>query len=170
MTDAMAPRELMEALDRLLVVFRESTKRNQLAIRQAEAIRKLHRGGQSYREIFVRDERSLIRQVTSDNVDQLVEASAKLRWAEAKALHDEGLTMDKIADLFGLTRQRISALLREGGSPPRGAAEARVGRRSGQPPGLSPRRPSLSPLGHPPRWSGRHNSRCASAAVPFPFG
>jgi hypothetical protein len=31
-----------------------------------------------------------------------------------KALHDEGLTMDRIAVLFGLTRQRISSLLKEG--------------------------------------------------------
>ena len=112
--------DLLEALEELLVVLRDSTKRNQLAVRQAEAIRKLHRGGRTYREIFVRDERSLIRQVTRDNVDQLMQASANLRRAEVKALHDEGLTMDKIADLFGLTRQRISGLLREGGEPPAG--------------------------------------------------
>jgi hypothetical protein len=121
--------ELLEALEELLVVLRESTKRNQLAIRQGEVIRKLHQGGQTYGEIFVRDERSLIRQVTRDTVDQLVQASAKLRWAEVKALHDEGLTMDKIADLFGLTRQRISSLLREGGEVPPGGRR-RVGRPS----------------------------------------
>ena len=113
-TDGRPHDQLLEALDELLVVLRESTRRNQLAIRQAEAIRKLHRGGQTYGEIFVRDERSLIRQVTRDNVDELVRASAKLRWAEVKALHDEGLTMDRIAVLFGLTRQRISSLLKEG--------------------------------------------------------
>jgi len=113
-TDGGPHDQLLEALDELLVVLRESTKRNQLAIRQAETIRKLHRGGRTYREIFVRDERSLIRQVTRDNVDDLVRASAKLRWAEVKALHDEGLTMDRIAVLFGLTRQRISSLLKEG--------------------------------------------------------
>ncbi len=107
--------ELVEALDTLLVVLRESAKRTQLAIRQAEAIRRLHLGGRTCREIFDRDERSLIRQVTRDNVDQLVQASARLRWAEAKALHAEGMTMDKIAALFGLTRQRISALLKETG-------------------------------------------------------
>ena len=113
MTEGKPHDELLDALDALLVVLRDTTKRNQLAIRQAEAICKLHRGGLTYREIFVRDERSLIRQITSDNLDQLVRASARLRWAEARALHAEGLTMDKIAVLFGLTRQRISSLLRE---------------------------------------------------------
>ena len=32
--------------------------------------------------------------------------------AEARALHDEGLTMAEIAALFGVSRQRVSALLR----------------------------------------------------------
>jgi hypothetical protein len=128
-TDGPPHDDLLEALEELLVVLRESTKRNQLAIRQAEAIRTLHRGGRTYGEIFVRDERSLIRQVTRDNVDQLVQASAKLRWAEVKALHDEGLTMDRIADLFGLTRQRISSLLKEGGDGPVGGRRP-VGRPS----------------------------------------
>jgi len=107
--------ELLEALDALLVVLRESTKRNQLAIRQATAIQRLHASGRTYREIFDLDERSLIRQVTRDNVDEMIQASARLRWAEARALHAEGMTMDKIAVLFGLTRQRISTLLKEKG-------------------------------------------------------
>jgi hypothetical protein len=116
MAEAGPHDDLLDALEALLVVLRDSTKRNQLAIRQAEAIRRLHRGGRTYREIFDRDERSLIRQVTRDNVDQLVQASARLRWAEAKALHAEGMSMDKIAVLFGLTRQRISSLLKEQGN------------------------------------------------------
>ena len=32
---------------------------------------------------------------------------------EARVLHGEGMTMDQIAKLFGVTRQRVSALLRE---------------------------------------------------------
>lgn len=145
-TDGGPHDQLLEALDELLVVLRDSTKRNQLAIRQAEAIRKLHRGGQTYGEIFGRDERSTIRQVTRDNVDQLVQASAKLRWAEVKALHDEGLTMDRIAVLFGLTRQRISSLLREG-------TELRVeGRRAvGRPAKGSALRAESSPSASKPR-------------------
>ena len=34
---------------------------------------------------------------------------SRLAWA----LHREGMTMDEIAKLFGVTRQRVSALLRE---------------------------------------------------------
>jgi transposase len=37
----------------------------------------------------------------------------RVRRTEARALHGEGMTMDEIAKLFGVTRQRISALLRD---------------------------------------------------------
>ena len=36
-----------------------------------------------------------------------------MRRAEAHALYAEGLTMDQIAERFGVTLQRVSALLRK---------------------------------------------------------
>lgn len=36
-----------------------------------------------------------------------------MRRTEARALHHEGVTMDKIARLFGVTRQGVSGLLRD---------------------------------------------------------
>ena len=38
-------------------------------------------------------------------------AGANVRRAEAEALYAEGLTMEQIARSFGVTRQRVSALL-----------------------------------------------------------
>ena len=37
---------------------------------------------------------------------------AGVRRAEARALYAEGLTMEQIAERFGVTRQRVSTLLR----------------------------------------------------------
>jgi predicted XRE-type DNA-binding protein len=111
LTDSADRDEVLDALDALLAVLRESAARNKLATRQAQTIRRLRSGGQTYREIFARDERSLIEQSTRHNL--LLRASARLRRAEAHALHAEGMTMDKIAALFGVTRQRVSVLLRE---------------------------------------------------------
>jgi len=51
-------------------------------------------------------------ELTRDNLATLVEAGSRLRRAEAHALHAEGMTMEQIAELFGVTRQRVSALLR----------------------------------------------------------
>lgn len=113
MTDSPYEDELDDALDNMLVALRESNKRNQRVIRQAQTIRRLCVAGQPFGEIFARPERAEIRQLMRDNINQMVHARARLRWAEVRTLHAEGLTMDKIAALFGLTRQRISSLLRE---------------------------------------------------------
>ncbi len=47
------------------------------------------------------------------NIRALHDVGATLRKAEALALRAHGYTMDQIGDLFGVTRQRISALLKE---------------------------------------------------------
>jgi DNA-directed RNA polymerase specialized sigma24 family protein len=106
--------DVLEALDALLAVLRDSTRRNQVATRRAQTIRRLRSHGRSYREILGRDERALILQVTRENLDGLLQASSRLRRAEARALYAEGMTMEEIAELFGVTRQRVSVLLRDG--------------------------------------------------------
>jgi transcriptional regulator len=46
------------------------------------------------------------------NIEALHHVGATLRKAEAAALRAHGYTMEQIAELFGVTRQRISVLLR----------------------------------------------------------
>jgi hypothetical protein len=106
--------EVLEALDALLAVLRDSTRRNQDATRRAQTIRRLRSHGRSYREILSRAERALILQITRENLDGLLQASSRLRRAETRALYAEGMTMEEIASLFGVTRQRVSVLLRDG--------------------------------------------------------
>ncbi|MGB3764571.1 MAG: sigma factor-like helix-turn-helix DNA-binding protein, partial [Ornithinimicrobium sp.] len=47
------------------------------------------------------------------NKEALESAGAELRASLALALREDGLTLAEIAELFGVTRQRISALLRQ---------------------------------------------------------
>jgi len=105
--------EVLDALDDLVAVLQDSNRRNQLAMRRARTIRGSRSQDRTYREIFAGDERSLIQEITRKNLDTLLRASARLRRAEASALHAEGMTMEEIAVLFGVTRQRVSVLLRE---------------------------------------------------------
>jgi hypothetical protein len=51
-------------------------------------------------------------EMLSLNMAALQTRGADFRAAQARSLHEEGLTMEAIGDLFGVTRQRISALLR----------------------------------------------------------
>jgi hypothetical protein len=118
---------VLAALDNLEVVLRETSERNQTAIRRAEEIRKLRERGHRYSEIVPIEERPLIVELLTQNLNDLSDASSRFRRVEARALYSEGLTMAEIADLFGVTRQRVAALLGrdkldEGvGGPPRGA-------------------------------------------------
>ena len=50
-------------------------------------------------------------ELLSANLATLSDAGATLRGTQAQALRAEGLTMEEIADLFGVTRQRVSSLL-----------------------------------------------------------
>jgi hypothetical protein len=52
-------------------------------------------------------------QLLTESADALHVYGSRVRKTEARALHREGLTMDEIAHLFGVTRQRVSALLRD---------------------------------------------------------
>lgn len=52
-------------------------------------------------------------ELISTNMATLETAGAEFRAAQALALRAEGLTIEAIAGLFGVTRQRISALLKQ---------------------------------------------------------
>jgi len=62
-------------------------------------------------DIVERETRPLIPTLITENIEALQDVGSTLRKAEAAALRANGYTMDRIAALFGVTRQRISALL-----------------------------------------------------------
>jgi hypothetical protein len=103
---------VLAALDELVTVLREITGRNRTAIRRADAIRRLRGRGHPYREIVPMEKRPLIVELVTRSLYELSDASSRFRRVEAQALYSEGLTMAEIADLFGVTRQRVAVLLR----------------------------------------------------------
>jgi transcriptional regulator with XRE-family HTH domain len=105
--------EVLAAIDELCIVLRENTERNKLALKRAEEIRRHRAAGWTYREIVDDATKPLIVELTRENLNGLMDAGGRVRRLETKALHDEGMTMEEIARVFGVTRQRISALLRE---------------------------------------------------------
>jgi hypothetical protein len=62
-------------------------------------------------DIVTEEERPLIVELVTTNMQALESWGSLLRRAEAEALRAEGFTQQQIAELFGVTRQRISALL-----------------------------------------------------------
>jgi len=103
---------VLEALADLVRALEANMERARASIERAETIRRERLAGRTYRDIESGQQRPLIVELTRDNLAALVEAGSRLRRAEAHALHAEGMTMEQIAALFGVTRQRVSALLK----------------------------------------------------------
>ena len=76
------------------------------------------------------EERPLIITKMTELLDLMSEAAAEVRRAEAHQLRAEGLSHERIAALFGVTRQRAAALL----APPP-APDARANKRPHPPAG-----------------------------------
>ena len=69
--------------------------------------------GKAWREIVSIEERPLVVESVTAVLDRLSAVGSRFRRAQAHALHREGLSMERVAALFGVTRQRVSALLRD---------------------------------------------------------
>lgn len=67
--------------------------------------------GESLDRIVAEEPRPLIVELVTENIESLNDAGSAFRRAEATALRDAGLTIERIASLFGVSRQRVSALL-----------------------------------------------------------
>jgi hypothetical protein len=69
--------------------------------------------GREWQQIVHQEGPPLVVETVTAALERLSTAGSQFRRAQARALHQGGLSMDKVAGLFGVTRQRVSALLRE---------------------------------------------------------
>ncbi len=115
---AAAPHDdaVLLALSGLVDALRENIASNEEAVARAQSAIEQRRSGADYRTIVERSDEPLLIELVTGNTRRLMIHGARLRRALAAALHEEGLTMEQIATLFGVTRQRISAILREAGT------------------------------------------------------
>ena len=102
--------QALDDLDRALDESLEMTNRMKGRI---EEIRSAYAEGRPLTEIIPNEETPLLVQLLTRSTNLLHSYGTRVRRTEAGALHREGMTMDEIARLFGVTRQRVSALLRE---------------------------------------------------------
>lgn len=110
--DAGEDDALLVALDDLVAAAGRVNEAIEMLTARAGQMRAARRDGQSWRDIVSAEERPLIAEMLTETIQRFEASGTRFRRAKARALHDEGMTMEHIAELFGLTRQRISALLR----------------------------------------------------------
>lgn len=120
--------EVLDALDAVVRALADCERHIADALTRAAAVRAERAGGASWAEIYGGAEAPLVLELMTAVLAALSDTGSVLRRAEARALYDEGLSMDKIARLFGVSRQRVSSLL---SAPAGGGARAAGPRRGG---------------------------------------
>jgi hypothetical protein len=105
--------QFLEALTALEDILDDHRRRATLIKKRIAQIRRQRSRGASYTEIVSTNDSPLIVQLLTESSIALDTCGADVRRAEARALYAEGLTMEQIAERFGVTRQRVSTLLRQ---------------------------------------------------------
>ncbi len=108
----MADDAFLKALTALEATLADNQERTKLIKKRITQLRRLRAQGASYAEIVATRNGPLLVQLLTESSRALDTSGASVRRAEARALYAEGLTMDQIAEGFGVTRQRVSTLLR----------------------------------------------------------
>lgn len=104
---------LMAALETIEEAAGDNVERSLEVQRRASELREQLAAGESLVDLVRDEEPPRVVELLSTNMATLETAGAELRAAQALALRAEGLTIEAIAELFGVTRQRISALLKQ---------------------------------------------------------
>ena len=113
MSDATAAAdEVLDALEdvsQAAVATRETTFELE---RRAGEIRRLRRAGKPWRQVAVAERHPRVTELLSAALRLLSDKGVLFRRALARALHAEGMSTEQIARQFGVSRQRVSNLLR----------------------------------------------------------
>jgi hypothetical protein len=104
--------EALDALDDVVTALEATCSEGQVAAREAQMLRAHSRDGKRLSDLLQGDGGPTLVQRLSELQKRLGDAGSRLRRAQARHLHREGLSTERIAELFGVTRQRISTLLR----------------------------------------------------------
>ena len=105
------PQRTDQALGELCVAV-EHAQQQLEAVRVRAAFLQAERAkGRPYADLVDEEEKPLVVELLTAVLDELSSAGAAFRRAEARVLHEDGMSQESIARLFGVTRQRVGVLL-----------------------------------------------------------
>ena len=107
---AVARDPILEALEELEQALDANSERSRLIKERIAHIRRLRDEGVSYTKIS--NQGMPIVQIVTEMQAALDTYGVRLRRIAALELYNQGLTMEQIAAVFGVTRQRVSTLLK----------------------------------------------------------
>jgi chromosome segregation ATPase len=82
---------------------------------RARFLRRERSRGRPVRQLLREEPRPRSMELLASATERLRSASARLRRSKMRSLRAEGASVNEIAELFGVTHQRVSALLRANG-------------------------------------------------------
>jgi len=103
----------VDALDDLRRCLEASVTELTAAFERVAELQELRAAGNPWVDIVIAEERPLVVERITHVLDELGEAGGRFRRAEAVALQQEGVSLNRIGQLFGVSRQRASVLVRE---------------------------------------------------------
>jgi hypothetical protein len=107
----------VRALGELSTQIRRSIAQLEAAEERLAHLAELRAAGRSWFDIVSNEDRPLVVETITRVLEDLGETGSRFRREEALALQRENISTYRIGELFGVTRQRISALLRDRGRP-----------------------------------------------------
>lgn len=109
---------LLTALTELDSAAQANMERTRELQRRARELSRKLQAGDNIIDVVTNEKPPRMVELVTSNMAALETTGAEFRAAEALALRAEGLTIETIAQLFGVTRQRISALLKQKAAEP----------------------------------------------------
>lgn len=113
MTNEVARGRLVDLLDELELAAAENVERGRLIQNRLHEIREALTAGESVNEAMSHESEPRAVEMISTNLAMLEDVGSKYRAGLALALREDGVTIEAIGSLFGVSRQRISALLKQ---------------------------------------------------------
>ena len=110
--DASSPDDVLKALGELDAVLKENAERERILFQRIADVRLARENGKEWKTILANEEEPSTVQLVSTILRRQSEASGYLRRSLVVALRSEGQSIPSIANLFGVTHQRVSNLLR----------------------------------------------------------
>ncbi len=107
----VSPDLFLATLEDLLAATASNIERSNVIRERIDQLRSQVASGISIEQALANEPSPLIVELITENIAALQGVGARLRWAEASILREEGMSAADIARLFGVSRQRISALL-----------------------------------------------------------
>lgn len=107
----------LDALDALIETLIADRSRIDQILEKARYIHTLRTAGLQWSQVVEQEHRPLVVELLTEIIETLHVASSRFRRQQAQVLRSEGMAMERIAELFGVTRQRVSQLLKAGEVP-----------------------------------------------------